>query len=105
MSNTSASLDYSVCSVAADTSFGPVVQGCRDGFDFTFAFEQYFLSILPSVVGLLLAVPRVRVLRTRKPVVAKGGTLKGTKLVCLYVPLQFEALPARILFVAFANLE
>ncbi|KAF3228981.1 hypothetical protein TWF191_002091 [Orbilia oligospora] len=80
MSNTSAFLDASVCSIAADALFGPVVQGCRDGFDFTFAFEQYFLSIVPSVVGLLLAVPRVRVLRTRKSVVAKGGTLKGTKL-------------------------
>ncbi|KAF3102920.1 hypothetical protein TWF706_005048 [Orbilia oligospora] len=81
MSNSSASLGSAVCSIAADTSFGPVVQGCRNGFDFTFAFEQYFLSIVPSVVGLLLAVPRVRVLRARKPVVAKGGTLKGTKLV------------------------
>ncbi|KAF3252677.1 hypothetical protein TWF192_004478 [Orbilia oligospora] len=85
MSNTSAFLDASVCSIAADALFGPVVQGCRDGFDFTFAFEQYFLSIVPSVVGLLLAVPRVRVLRTRKSVVAKGGTLKGTKLLILLI--------------------
>ncbi|KAK6499344.1 hypothetical protein TWF506_003972 [Arthrobotrys conoides] len=84
MSNiNNATFNSLACSIAADASFGPVIQGCRDGFDFTFAFEQYFFAIIPSVVGLLLAAARVKVLRKRKPVIAKGGKLKGTKLTSI----------------------
>lgn len=87
-------LNSPACPIAADASFGPVVKGCRDGFDFTFAFEQYFFAIVPSVVGLLLAAARVRVLIRRKTVVVRGGTLKGTKLfsIGLFAFIQLSLL-------------
>jgi ATP-binding cassette, subfamily C (CFTR/MRP), member 1 len=67
--------------LSADAAFGPVVEGCR--FDFTFTFEQYFFSIIPSVIFLLLAPIRVNILRKRQTRV--GGTyLRAAKLVCVY---------------------
>ncbi|MCJ1311900.1 hypothetical protein MMC25_005573 [Agyrium rufum] len=48
-----------VCSPADDRHFGPAVGAqCRNGFDFTLLFEQTILSILPSVILLVLTVPR-----------------------------------------------
>ncbi|KAF2218923.1 P-loop containing nucleoside triphosphate hydrolase protein [Elsinoe ampelina] len=45
------------CSPTADNAFGPAVPAhCRDDFDFTLAFEQYFFTIVPSAL-LILAVP------------------------------------------------
>ena len=48
------------CSSGADNAFGPTVDGsCRDGFDFTLLFEQVMLSIIPSLLLILLAPPRL----------------------------------------------
>ncbi|KAK6351860.1 hypothetical protein TWF718_005005 [Orbilia javanica] len=78
--NITLALSSEICSGAiADASFGPAIKGCRDGFDFTFAFEQYFFAIVPSILGLVLATARVGVLIRRKPVVG-GRKLKGAKL-------------------------
>ncbi|KAB5518056.1 ATPase-like protein [Coniochaeta sp. 2T2.1] len=39
-----------------DEAFGPIVHGCRDGFDFTTRFERIVFAILPSCVFLALSV-------------------------------------------------
>ena len=62
-----------LCLASADSAFGPVVEGCRDGFDFTFAFEQYFFAIAPSVILLLLAPLRLLSLRGKRRRVGGNG--------------------------------
>ncbi|KAF2223913.1 P-loop containing nucleoside triphosphate hydrolase protein [Elsinoe ampelina] len=47
------------CLSAADGVFGPSVDGCRDGFDFTLSFERYLFNLVPSVLFIVAAVPRV----------------------------------------------
>ncbi|EPS38832.1 hypothetical protein H072_7417 [Dactylellina haptotyla CBS 200.50] len=66
---------YQSCPADIDASFGPVVKGCRDDFDFTLAFEEYFFAIAPSFLGLLLAAVRFGFLKDRKDVVRIGGLL------------------------------
>lgn len=44
---------------AADDVFGPRIHGCRDSFDFTLLFEQSILSMLPSLILLVVAVPQL----------------------------------------------
>ena len=52
-------MNYSTnCRVGADDLFGPQVLGCRESFDFTLLFEQSILSLLPSILLLLVSVPR-----------------------------------------------
>ncbi|KAK6517411.1 hypothetical protein TWF281_004068 [Arthrobotrys megalospora] len=90
-----AAFNSSVCSLHADASFGPVIKGCREGFDFTFAFEQYFFAIVPSAVGLVLAAVRAKTLAGRKAVVQRGtNTLKGIKLIStgLFACIQLSLL-------------
>jgi ATP-binding cassette, subfamily C (CFTR/MRP), member 1 len=77
MMNVSAALP---CLPSADSVFGPVVDGCRDNFDFTIAFEQYFFSIVPSAILLLAAPVRLRILSGKSRRVG-GNTLKFFKLV------------------------
>lgn len=69
------------CSPAADNAFGPATAApCRDTFDFTLAFEQYFFTIVPSAI-LILAVPlRLWGVFRLKPRVA-GLPLRFLKLV------------------------
>ncbi|KAF3939696.1 hypothetical protein ABW19_dt0206417 [Dactylella cylindrospora] len=69
----------SACPPNTDASFGPIVQGCRDNFDFTFAFEQYFFSIAPSTLFLILGSVRLAVLNKREAIVS-GGLLRLIKL-------------------------
>jgi hypothetical protein len=69
-----------ICLPSADSAFGPVVNGCRDNFDFTFAFGQYFFSIVPSLILLLAAPFRLRFL-SRKQREVNGNTFKFVKLV------------------------
>ncbi|KAF2478209.1 multidrug resistance-like protein [Lindgomyces ingoldianus] len=66
------------CSPSVDEAFGPIVEGCRR--DFTFTFEQYVFSILPSVLFLLFAPLRVQVLRKRESTVG-GKPLRSLKLL------------------------
>lgn len=42
--------------ICGDDAFGPRVNHCRGGFDFTLFFEECCFSIVPSVL-LLLALP------------------------------------------------
>jgi ATP-binding cassette subfamily C (CFTR/MRP) protein 1 len=69
-----------VCSPTADSAFGPAVNGCRQDFDFTLAFEQYFFSIVPSVLLLLLAPLRLKTLVRVRPKI-RGSNFKFIKLV------------------------
>lgn len=73
----------SSCTPYADDVFGPSVVGCRDGFDFTITFEQYFFSLAPSAVLLLVAPWRLQILsRMHKKV--NGKKLRYVKLVGLF---------------------
>lgn len=78
------SMDFAGC--ADDSSFGPSVHGCRDGFDFTLKFEQIFFSILPSSIFIALGLPRLWLL-LRRPCVVDGVWFQLTKAVsCHHSP-------------------
>ncbi|KAK6815737.1 P-loop containing nucleoside triphosphate hydrolase protein [Apiospora arundinis] len=64
----------SSCSSREDGRFGPVTQFCRDGFDFTIAFEQYFFVLAPAACLILAAPLRLRQLVRRPAVVANHTT-------------------------------
>lgn len=72
------------CSLNADDAFGPSVDGCRDDFDFTIAFEQYFFSLVPSVLLLLVAPWRLQIL-SRMHQKVNGSGLRVIKLVGILV--------------------
>lgn len=71
------------CLPSADNAFGPIVSGaCRDGFDFTLTFEQYFFSIVPSVLLLVVAPLRLWVLHgERHGLIVTGRKWRNVKLV------------------------
>jgi ATP-binding cassette subfamily C (CFTR/MRP) protein 1 len=73
-------MSSAVCSPTADSAFGPAVEGCRQGFDFTLAFESYFFSIVPSVLLLCFAPLRFKTLSRVRPKI-KGAAFKYVKLV------------------------
>lgn len=77
--NRSEGFECGVPSLSADAAFGPIVDGCRP--DFTFTFEQYFFSLIPSVIFLLVAPLRVNTLRKRETKVG-ANHLRLIKLVC-----------------------
>ncbi|KXH60239.1 hypothetical protein CSAL01_11379 [Colletotrichum salicis] len=66
------------CSRTADDAFGPIVQHCRDGFDFTLTFEQCLFTILPASLLILIAPVRFRYLG-KLPYAVNGTTLRLTK--------------------------
>lgn len=68
------------CSHEADRRFGPTVHGCRSQFDFTLCFEEWILTIVPSIVFIVLAVARIGVLYPRRAVL-RSGWLRIAKLV------------------------
>ncbi|OBT51212.1 hypothetical protein VE04_08393, partial [Pseudogymnoascus sp. 24MN13] len=47
------------CALGMDNTFGPVVKGCRDDFDFTLLFEQGIMTMAPAAFLLLLMLPRI----------------------------------------------
>jgi hypothetical protein len=73
-------MSSAICSPAADSAFGPAVEGCRQGFDFTLAFESYIFSIVPSVLLLCFAPLRFKSLSRVRPKI-KGTAFKYVKLV------------------------
>ncbi|KAH0407932.1 P-loop containing nucleoside triphosphate hydrolase protein, partial [Aureobasidium melanogenum] len=77
-------MSSAVCSPAADSAFGPAVEGCRQGFDFTYAFESYFFSIVPSVLLLCFAPLRLKTLSCVRPKI-KGTAFKYFKLSVIAV--------------------
>ncbi|KAL2876417.1 hypothetical protein SGCOL_008417 [Colletotrichum sp. CLE4] len=66
------------CSLTADDAFGPIVQHCRDGFDFTLTFEQCLFTILLASLLILIAPLRFRYLG-KLPYAVNGTTLRLTK--------------------------
>jgi hypothetical protein len=64
-----------------DLTFGPIVEGCRNDFDFTLLFEQIFFAIVPTSMFLVLAVLRISLLSSKQRLVG-GGWLLTTKFVC-----------------------
>jgi hypothetical protein len=74
------------CGSEIESSFGPTVQNCRSGFDFTFFFEQLILSIIPSTIFLVCSIGRVLRLH-RSASKARAGWLLPTKIVSVPVPL------------------
>ncbi|GKT45639.1 ABC transporter atnG [Colletotrichum spaethianum] len=66
------------CSPTADDAFGPIVQNCREGFDFTLTFEQCLFTILPASLLLLIAPLRLRHLG-KFPHAVTGNALRLTK--------------------------
>jgi ATP-binding cassette subfamily C (CFTR/MRP) protein 1 len=75
------------CPPTTDNAFGPTVAApCRDGFDFTFTFEQYFFIIAPCALVLVAAPPRLYFLSRLQPMV--DG--KGFKLIKLVRMLLFS---------------
>ncbi|KFY37136.1 hypothetical protein V494_04888 [Pseudogymnoascus sp. VKM F-4513 (FW-928)] len=47
------------CALGIDDTFGPVVKGCRDDFDFTLLFEQGIMTMAPAAFLVLLMLPRI----------------------------------------------
>ena len=58
-----------------DGSFGPIVVGCRDDFDFTRTFEQSMFSIAPSVAMILVTCARLSYLHGQPVVIHVGKSL------------------------------
>ncbi|KAF9771912.1 hypothetical protein IL306_010421 [Fusarium sp. DS 682] len=71
------------CTSSIDASFGPFVgPECRDGFDFTLAFEQSILVLFPAALFLILAPIRIFRLRT-VPIKVSGHRLRTVKLALI----------------------
>jgi ATP-binding cassette subfamily C (CFTR/MRP) protein 1 len=71
-------MDFSSC--LDDDTFGPAVQRCRDGFDFTIKFERIFLSLIPAAIFIALALTRVVFLVSHEQIVT-GPTMQRLKVV------------------------
>lgn len=71
MSNISSA---AACWPTADESSGPIVQGCRGGFDFTIALEQYLFAILPASLLVIAGPLRLGHLRRSPSVAASSGS-------------------------------
>ncbi|KAG2163329.1 hypothetical protein VTO58DRAFT_110787 [Aureobasidium pullulans] len=82
-------MNSAVCSPAADSAFGPAVEGCRRSFDFTFAFESYFFSIVPSVLLLCFAPLRLKTLSRIRPKI-QANAFKYVKLSVIAVLAIFQ---------------
>ncbi|KAH7361060.1 ATPase-like protein [Rhexocercosporidium sp. MPI-PUGE-AT-0058] len=70
-------MDFSGCN--DDKSFGPVVHGCRDDFDFTIRFENIFFSLVPNTIFAILATLRILAI-FRYPKLVHWRVLAGCKL-------------------------
>lgn len=70
------------CTQEEDSRFGPTVRRCRSQFDFTLYFEEWILTILPSIVFIVLALARGCHLRRQRDVV-RAGWPRTAKLVRL----------------------
>ncbi|TQN69569.1 ABC transporter gloK [Colletotrichum shisoi] len=72
------------CSPTADDAFGPIVQNCRQGFDFTLTFELCLFTILPALLLLLAAPLRLRHL-AKLPRAVTGTALRLAKQAAIGV--------------------
>ncbi|CAH0020515.1 unnamed protein product [Clonostachys rhizophaga] len=64
----------------SDNTFGPIVHGCRDDFDFTLLFEHLFFTIVPCAVFIFASSYKIRQL-CRVEQIANGKLLQGIKSV------------------------
>ncbi|KAF5020338.1 hypothetical protein F66182_7644 [Fusarium sp. NRRL 66182] len=72
-----------------DNSFGPVVEGCRGDFDFTFRFQRIILGIVPATLFIAIALLRISALAFRPRIV--GGKLQQfTKLSLIAVTAALQ---------------
>ena len=69
------------CARVDEDAFGPVVEGCLDGFDFTLLFEETILFVLPALCLLLLALVWRAPELIRANVVVRSSLLGFSKLV------------------------
>lgn len=69
----------------ADNKFGPKIH-CLGVFDFTLLFEQAILSLLPSLLLLVVATPRILYLLKKDNKIKSRGIdwLICGKLVCYW---------------------
>ncbi|KAG5660849.1 hypothetical protein KAF25_002492 [Fusarium avenaceum] len=76
-----------------DNSFGPIVEGCRGDFDFTFRFQRIILGIVPAAIFIPIALIRVAALAFR-PRIVDGKTQQFIKLsaIAIYAGLQLVLL-------------
>ncbi|EWY89729.1 hypothetical protein FOYG_10530 [Fusarium oxysporum NRRL 32931] len=72
-----------------DNSFGPVVEGCRGGFDFTFRFQNIILGIVPAAIFIPIALTRLATLAFRSRIVG-GKVLQFTKLAVIAVTAALQ---------------
>ena len=77
------------CLPTADEAFGPVVSGCRNDFDFTITFEQYFFTIVPASLLLISAPLRLKYL-SKLPSVVAGNLFRVAKLIVIGVFAVFQ---------------
>ncbi|RMJ01454.1 hypothetical protein CDV36_015802 [Fusarium kuroshium] len=80
-------MDVSGCT--NDNSFGPVVEGCRGDFDFTFRFQRIILGIVPAAIFILVALLRVASLAF-KPRIVGGKLQQFTKLFLITVTATLQ---------------
>jgi hypothetical protein len=64
----------------SDDTFGPIVHGCRDDFDFTLLFEHLFFTIVPCTVFIFASVCKITQL-CRVEQIANRKLLQGIKSV------------------------
>ncbi|KAM0274379.1 hypothetical protein ACHAQH_007916 [Verticillium albo-atrum] len=76
-----------------DESFGPIVQGCRDDFDFTLRFQHIILAITPAILFLALSIPRT-IWLSQQPRIVSGVAFQFAKLTAITIlaTLQFALL-------------
>ncbi|EUC27117.1 hypothetical protein COCCADRAFT_112530 [Bipolaris zeicola 26-R-13] len=74
-------MDFADC--ISDKSFGPSVNGCRNGFDFTLKFELLFFATIPSAIFLILAVPRITSLYLQPIIAVWRSWLYASKQVSI----------------------
>ncbi|KAM0811819.1 hypothetical protein AB5N19_12175 [Seiridium cardinale] len=60
-------MPFSTCN--HDDSIGPIVDGCRSGFDFTVLFELLAFTIIPSTLFLVASICRLPFLVRRRSIV------------------------------------
>nr|A0A3G9H9H1.1 RecName: Full=ABC transporter ALT5; AltName: Full=AAL-toxin biosynthesis cluster protein 5 [Alternaria alternata]BBG74265.1 ABC transporter [Alternaria alternata] len=81
-------MDFAKC--IGDEFFGPVVDGCRGGFDFTLKFELLFFATIPPAIFLILAVPRIASLYSEPTIVAWRSWLYASKQILGFVNLVLQ---------------
>ena len=71
------------CDLDGDNSFGPVIAGCREEFDFTLLFEQTVLSTIPAVFAIIAAVASIFRLSRQNVKTAQGQSWRPRLAISL----------------------